>query len=235
MAEATDDLKRKARCVYERLINHYGQPSLKRRRDPLSELVMTILSQNTTDTNSGRAYASLREHFPEWREMMEAETSAVEEAIRVGGLANIKAPRIQNILQKLWEERGLLSLDFLEEMSVDEARAYLLSLHGVGPKTAACVLLFSMHMPTLPVDTHVHRVTGRLGLIPAKATPKRTRLLLEGLLPKEAYYPFHLNIILHGRTVCKARKPNCAACPLSPCCDYAQKEAGQDAEAKGNQ
>lgn len=220
MAEASGDLRTKARLIHELLLEHYGEPVLGGTLDPLSELILTILSQNTADTNSGRAYDSLRERFPTWEAVLGADPADLAEAIHIGGLANIKAPRIQEILRQLQEERGSLSLDFLADIPVADAREYLTSLHGVGPKTAACVLLFALHKPVFPVDTHVHRVTRRLGLIPQKATPEKTGLLLEEMVPEEVYYPFHVNLIRHGRAVCKAGRPRCEACPIAQECDY---------------
>ena len=220
MAEAPGDLRTKARLIHELLLEHYGEPVLRDTLDPLSELILTILSQNTADTNSGRAYESLRGRFPTWEDVLGADPADLAEAIHIGGLANIKAPRIQEILRQLQEERGSLSLDFLADIPVADAREYLTSLHGVGPKTAACVLLFALRKPVFPVDTHVHRVTRRLGLIPQKATPEKTGLLLEEMVPEEVYYPFHVNLIRHGRAVCKAGRPRCEACPIAQECDY---------------
>jgi endonuclease-3 len=213
-------LAAKALRVHEALLAHYGPPVQKERRDPLSELIVTILSQNTADVNTERAYRRLRERFPTWEEALAAPVEEIAAAIRVAGLAQIKAPRIRAILEDLARERGALSLDFLADLPVDAARAYLTSLHGVGPKTAACVLLFSLHMPALPVDTHVHRVSGRLGLVPAGTTAERAHALLEDLVPVALYYPFHLLFIAHGRTICHARRPACAACPVAAECDY---------------
>jgi len=213
-------LAAKALRVHEALLAHYGPPVQKERRDPLSELIVTILSQNTADVNTERAYRRLRERFPTWEEALAAPVEEIAAAIRVAGLAQIKAPRIRAILADLARERGTLGLDFLADLPVDEARAYLTSLHGVGPKTAACVLLFSLHMPALPVDTHVHRVAGRLGLVPAGTTAERAHALLERLVPEALYYPFHLLFIAHGRTICHARRPACPTCPVSAECDY---------------
>jgi len=155
-----------------------------------------------------------------------ADVRALADAIRVGGLADIKAPRIQHILRSLQAERGELDLSFLGDMSVQDARRYLAGLPGVGPKTAACVLLFSLGKPALPVDTHVHRVVLRLGLAPPKASAERASEILEDILPQDAYYPFHLNIIRHGRTLCKAQRPLCDACALAcECRYYAEREA----------
>ena len=220
MIITSDDRRAKALRVYQLLLDHYGEPVLKEQRDPLSELVMTILSQNTSDVNSSRAYESLRRRFPTWEEVLSAGADDVAESIRSGGLANIKAPRIQHILHELRDERGDFDLSFLREMSVQEGREYLNALPGVGPKTAACVLLFSLHKPALPVDTHVYRVARRLALIPDKASPGKATVLLEASLPQEAYYPFHLNMIRHGRTLCRARNPHCEDCPLVLECGY---------------
>jgi endonuclease-3 len=223
MAEKTElATEERVLAFHEKLCGYYGEPQRKKQRDPLDELVVTILSQNTADVNSSRAYESLRERFPDWEQVLAADTDEVAEAIRIGGLANIKAGRIQRILEKLQEERGELSLKFLEEKQVEEARDYLLSLHGVGPKTAACVLLFSLHKPAFPVDTHVHRVTQRLGLIPEDASRKKTHTLLEEIVPPDIYYPLHLNLIQHGRTLCASRDPQCYNCPLAEDCDYAR-------------
>lgn len=215
------DATAKTLDTHRRLLGYYGEPPLKERRDPLSELVVTILSQNTADVNTDRAYRSLRRRFATWEEVLAAPVDQLEDAIRVAGLANTKAPRIHRILEDLREERGSLDLGFLDAMSTGEARDYLMALHGVGPKTAACVLLFSLHKPALPVDTHVHRVSLRVGLVPPRTTPAKTAERLEAMLPPETYYPFHLNVIRHGRTLCTAARPRCPECPLLPICDYA--------------
>jgi endonuclease-3 len=233
MPEYLDSPRRKALRIHEMLVAYYGQPHLKEQRDPLSELILTILSQNTADVNTSRAYASLRERFPTWEDVLAARDEEVAQAIRIGGLAHIKAPRIRRILAHLQVERGCLNLGFLAQMSVPEARSYLLALEGVGPKTAACVLLFSLHLPALPVDTHVHRVTRRIGLVPARATAERTQDMLEALLPPDLYYPFHLNVIRHGRTLCGASRPRCDVCPLAQDCDYAAAQAAA-ANGKGD-
>lgn len=214
------ELKAKAERIHALLLEHYGQPQLKERLDPLSELVLTILSQNTADRNSHRAYDALRTRFPTWEDVLAAPVEEVAAAIEIGGLANVKAPRIQHILRQLAQERGALSLDFLAEMSVEEARRFLLTLPGVGPKTAACVLLFSLQKPAFPVDTHVHRVTRRLGLIGPKTSAEEAHDLLAELVPPEQYFAFHVNLIRHGRAVCHAGAPRCEICPLAPECDH---------------
>ena len=209
----------KALLVYEHLLGAYGEPEIKEQRDPLDELILTILSQNTSDLNSGRAFQQLVERFPTWEQALAAGPDAIAAAITVGGLANVKAPRIHAILQKLAREQGELSLALLAPMPVDQAREYLLALPGVGPKTAACVLLFSLHKPAMPVDTHVHRVAQRLGLVKQHDSAEESHELLEALLPHHLYYSFHLNVIRHGRQVCAARRPKCEVCPLADICD----------------
>jgi endonuclease-3 len=217
---STSALERKAHRVYRLLLAHYGEPALKAQVDPLSELVLTILSQNTNDTNSGRAFAALRSAFPTWEAVAQAPVGELADVIRVGGLANVKAPRIQSILRQLALERGELDLGFLAELPVEQARAYLTALPGVGPKTAACVLLFSLHMSALPVDTHVHRLALRLELVPAKTSAEKVHVLLEALVSPDLYYPFHLLFIQHGRTLCQAVRPLCDRCPLTAECGY---------------
>jgi endonuclease-3 len=195
----------------------------------VSELVLTILSQNTSDVNSGRAFQQLMATFGTWEAIASAPVDVVAGAIRSGGLAGIKAPRIQNSLRAIRAARGEYSLDFLAALPLEEARAWLTNLDGVGPKTAACVLLFSLGMPAMPVDTHVHRVSRRLGLVSRRASPPKAQEILEAMLPPEDIYPFHLQLIAHGRRVCKAQRPRCDDCPLVAWCDYAQR-AGDWAE-----
>ena len=219
----TDEaLRQKALTVYQRLLDFFGEAPW-RRLSPLDELVSTILSQNTNDRNRDRAFDALRAHFPTWEAVRDAPPEEVIEVIRPAGLANQKGPRIQNVLRAITAERGELSLDFLKDWPVEEARRWLMSFKGVGPKTAAIVLLFSLDMPAFPVDTHIYRVSGRLGLRPAKMSVEQTHRHLEGLLPPETYYHGHLNIIRLGREICTARKPHCERCPLQDICDFYQK------------
>ena len=217
-----EDLTAKALVTHHLLIEEYGDHIWKPRLDPLGELVLTILSQNTNDVNRDRAWRRLRERFPgsDWRTVMDAPTGAVAEAIRPGGLADTKAPRIQEALRTILAERGELSLEFLADMPIEEAKAWLMRLKGVGPKTAAIILLFALGRPAFPVDTHVHRVSGRLGLIPSDASREKAHHLLEQLLPSAIYYPFHINLINHGRQVCRARVPRCAICVVQEHCSY---------------
>ena len=217
-----------AHQVLQRLIKFYGEPTWRNPLSPLDELVSTILSQNTNDTNRDRAYQALRRRFPTWEAVRDAETAEVIETIRSAGLANQKGPRIQQVLREITAERGALDLDFLGDLPPEQARAWLEKFKGVGPKTAAIVLLFSLGKPAFPVDTHIYRVTGRLGLRPEKMTVEQAHPYLEGLFPVASYYSAHLNIILLGREICQARKPDCADCPLYDICGYAQSQAQSD-------
>ncbi len=210
----------KVKAIHQALLEGYGPRRWRRRLDPLSELIYTILSQNTSDVNRDRAYERLTKRFPTWERLRDAQVEEIVEAIRPGGLANIKAPRIKDILRTITERRGELSLDFICQMEIEEAKEWLGSLTGVGPKTTACVLLFGCGRPAFPVDTHVYRVSKRLGLIGRKASAQEAHQILEGLLSPQDYYAFHLNLIAHGREVCKARRPRCEICLLAPHCDY---------------
>ncbi len=207
--------------VHRRLLEFYGQPIWRNPLPPVDELISTILSQNTNDTNRDRAFKSLRQHFPTWEVVRDGDPVSVVAAIRSAGLANQKGPRIQHVLREITAERGSLDLDFLRELPFDEARAWLMKFKGVGPKTAAIVLLFSMGRPAFPVDTHIYRVTGRIGLRPEKMTVEQAHTYLENLLPPDTYYAAHLNIIRLGREICIARKPACSRCPLQEICAYA--------------
>jgi len=213
---------KKALEVYRRLIKYYGEPTWRDVKSPVDELVSTILSQNTADVNRDRAYASLRQRYPTWDKVRRARPAGVIEAIRQAGLAHQKGPRIQNVLNEIVAERGSLDLSFLKDMPVEAARAWLTKHKGVGPKTAAIVLLFALGRPAFPVDTHVYRVTGRIGLRPEKMTVEQAHLYLEKLFPPETYYAAHLNIIRLGREICIARKPACPHCPLKTICNYAR-------------
>jgi len=209
--------------VHQALLEFYGEPIWRSPLPAIDELVSTILSQNTNDTNRDRAFDKLRAKFPTWEEVRDADKDAVIEAIRVAGLANQKGPRIQQVLREITAERGSLDLDFLSGMPVDEARAWLTKFKGVGPKTAAIVLCFSLNMPAFPVDTHIYRVTGRIGLRPEKISVEKAHPYLEDVFPPETYYAAHLNIIRLGREVCNARKPKCPECPVRELCAYEPK------------
>lgn len=206
--------------VHTRLIAYYGEPVWRNPLPPVDELVSTILSQNTNDLNRDKAFNALRARFPTWEAVRDAPEAEVIESIRVAGLANQKGPRMQQVLRQITAERGGLDLSFLAELPLEEARAWLMKFNGVGPKTAAIVLCFSLGRPAFPVDTHVYRVTGRIGLRPEKISVEDAHKYMEGILPPETYYAAHLNIIRLGREICHARGPQCARCPLLEVCDY---------------
>ena len=206
--------------IIEQLESAYGSPDWHPRYDPVSELVYTILSQNTSDKNSQPAFQQLRRTFPAWEDILDAPESEIGEAIRSGGLWQIKAPRIKRILQQIWELRGALELDFLKEMPLGVARDWLMTLPGVGPKTAACVLLFSMGLPALPVDTHVHRVSWRLGLMDKSVSREKSHEVLESMVAKNDIYRFHVLFVQHGRQTCKAQRPRCPECVVRGGCAY---------------
>ena len=213
--------------IHRRLKEAYGEPDWRPHAEPIPELVNTILSQNTNDHNRDLAYDQLRDRFPGWEAVRDAPTEDVIDAIRPAGLAPTKGPRIQGALERIIEERGELSLDFLREMPLEEARSWLTSIKGVGPKTAAIVLLFALGRPAFPVDTHVHRVTQRLSLIPEDASREKAHVLLEAAVPPELYYAFHIELIEHGRATCTARAPHCDVCMLTELCTY-YKEVRSD-------
>ncbi len=212
-------IRPKVARVHQLLLQEYSERVWRRHNDPVSELILTILSQNTSDVNSGRAFRKLKEAFESWEAVRDADEEGIAEAIKSAGLSNIKARRIKAVLRRITETRGELSLDFLNDLSVAEARAWLLSLEGVGPKTAACVLLFSLGKPAMPVDTHVYRVSRRLGLVDARASVEAVHELLEAALRPEEIYSFHVNLIAHGRRICKAQNPLCDKCVLYYVCD----------------
>jgi endonuclease-3 len=214
------EITSKALTIHKLLLEEYGPRTWRPPDDPLDTLISVILSQNTTDVNRDRAFERLRQRFPTWEAVRDAEVAAIAGAIRPAGLARTKAPRIKEALQTISRERDELSLAFLADMSVEEARAWLISLNGIGPKSAAIVLCFAFGRPAFPVDTHVHRVSKRLGLIGSRVSREKAHTLLEELLPSAIYYTFHLNLIAHGRQVCKARQPHCATCILQKQCDY---------------
>lgn len=217
------NLKERAIKIHEKLIEAFGEPIWRTPLPAMDELVSTILSQNTNDVNRDRGFNALRAKFPTWEAVRDANTEDVINAIRPAGLANQKGPRIQQVLRAITEERGALDLEFLAGLPVEEARAWLKKFNGVGPKTAAIVLCFSLNMPAFPVDTHIYRVSGRIGLRPEKMTVEQAHPHLEAVFPPETYYSAHLNIIRLGREVCGARKPNCPQCPIIKLCEYKEK------------
>jgi endonuclease-3 len=212
------DRQRIATCI-ALLEEQYGIP-LPDERDPVDLLVMTILSQNTSDTNSLRAFALLKSRFCSYEEILTSPEEAVADSIRKGGLADMKARRIKETLARIKQDAGSISLGFLAGMKNEDAMAYLLSLPGVGPKTASVVLLFAFAMPFLPVDTHVYRLSRRLGLVEEGVRPEKAQAILERIVPADKYLSLHLNLIRHGRLVCRARAPRHEQCGLKSCCNY---------------
>lgn len=214
--------RRLSEVVLERLGERYDRPTWAGPRlDPVSELVLTILSQNTADTNSFRAFTALRATYGSWAEVLAAPTDELVEVIRPGGLAPTKAPRIQAVLAEVHDATGSSwDLSFLGEWPLEQARQWLIDLPGIGRKTAAIVLLFGFGRPALPVDTHVHRVALRLGLIPPRTDVGHAHNLLESALQPDEMYPFHVELIRHGRDTCRAPRPICGLCPLTDLCPY---------------
>jgi endonuclease-3 len=215
-----DETEALAREVYRRLMKAYGTPRWRNPLPPLDELISTILSQNTNDVNRDRAFQSLKQHFSSWEEVRDADPLQVIDAIRSAGLANQKGPRIQSILRAITEQRGELDLEFLRPLEPTEVQKWLLQFKGVGPKTAAIVMQFSLDMPAFPVDTHIYRVSGRLGLRASNINAEAAHKVLTDLFPPQTYYAAHLNLIRHGREVCHSRKPECDKCTLQDLCSY---------------
>ncbi len=223
-------LRSKTRRVVALLEKTFGVPERgTSRRPPLDVLISTLLSQHTSDANSGRAYERLRERYPRWEEVAAARSSSIAAAIRPGGLARQKSLRIRKILRIVKDRYGSLDLTVLNRRSDDEVMKDLCSLDGVGAKTAACVLLFSLGRDVFPVDTHVHRTCSRLGLARGSRTPEETYDRMKGLVPRGKSYSFHLNLIRFGRSVCRSRFPLCGKCPLYAECLFPQKRARKQA------
>ena len=215
--------------VYEALLAAYGKPQNNPDYNPLGGLIGTILSQHTSDTNSGRAYRQLIAAYPTWEEVRDAPTYKIAEAIKSGGLANIKSVRIQAVLHTLTEQqeaqRSAKTLshylsDELAQRTTEDAWRYLRELPGVGPKTASCVLMFHLDRASMPIDTHVHRTSQRLGLIGPKVSADQAHVLFARVTPPEWVYPLHVNLIRHGRQICHAQRPECSRCPLYGECAY---------------
>lgn len=214
----------KIRKILELLSKEYGRPRPFMRTEPVDELVRTILSQNTTDKNSLKAFAILKDRFSSWDKLLRVGTRRLAGLIRHAGLANIKAKRIKEALGEIKRREGKISLSRLKNLKVKESRDYLMSLKGVGPKTAACVLLFSFNKPIMPVDTHIFRVTKRLGLfIEKRINIIEAHAILSKIVPKHLIYEFHLGIIEHGRRTCKAQNPKCGVCAIYNLCKFEKK------------
>lgn len=219
----TDD----ALSIHRRLLSHFGSPQWQPARPPLDELISTILSQNTNDRNRDQAYERLRRRFSTWKDVRDAPSEEIVEAIRPAGLANQKGPRIQRILREISKDDhpgsasgDALDLSFLKRRTPEDVRSWLLQFNGVGPKTASIVMLFSLDIPAFPVDTHIYRVSGRIGLRPLSLSVEQAHDYLAQRFPPETYAAAHLNLIRLGREICLARRPRCPVCPVQDLCDY---------------
>lgn len=208
-----------------RLLREYPErhPARPRgtKKDPVEELIFTVLSQNTSDVNRDRAWASMRARFPKWTDVLGSRTADLEDAIKMGGLAKTKAPRIQAILREVLEREGKISLNKLRRMPDDEVAGYLATLPGIGPKTIACVLAFSLERPVLPVDTHVHRIGERLRFYPPKTREVDAQRIYQSLVPAGDRVETHMSLIAHGRTTCTALRPACVRCVIADLCPSA--------------
>jgi endonuclease-3 len=206
--------------IVQNLESTFGEPRLARKSDALAMLINIILSQATSDTNSRRTFENLKIRFKSWKNLVTASETEIADAIRLGGLANQKAKVIKDLLRQIQETRGTLSLKFVEKMPDEEARNFLQNFRGIGPKTAACTLLFACHKEVFPLDTHIFRVLKRMGVLPPRITDVKAHKLLDELVPKGKFYSLHVNLIRLGRKVCRPREPLCERCPLLEYCDY---------------
>jgi endonuclease III len=208
--------------IIQNLERAYGVPQNSRRSDPLDMLVRIILSQATSDTNSRRTFDALKRRFPTWDAALRARESTIAATIQSGGLANQKAAVIKTLLRQIKQERGALDLSFLHQLPPAEAVRYLSQFRGIGPKTIACTLLFACRTEVFPLDTHIFRILRRVGLIPQKCTDRRAHEIMNALVPTGKFYSFHVNLIRHGRALCRPRDPLCSRCPIVEYCDYGQ-------------
>lgn len=215
--------------VIQNLKAVYGVPECEHGLDPLDVLIETILSQSTTNANSHRAFASLKQKFPTWEDVRRARATAIEAAIRSGGLAKQKSVRIKQLLNDIYERRGSLDLSFLHTAPLEDAVAFLASFKGVGPKTVACTLLFACDRPIFPIDTHIFRIARRLALIPERCSDEEAHRLMTAMIPASRYYEVHVNLIRHGRRVCRPQQPACEQCCLVEyCCYYERRMMNQE-------
>jgi len=216
------DTSERIRQIATRLKPLYASAVRKRGLNALDELIFTVLTQNTSDLNAERAYKALRAAMPTWEAVMNADPDDIAAAIKHGGLSNIKSARIKRVLRQIYAERGALDLEWLADLSLDAARDWLMRLDGVGMKTASVVASFALNLPAMPVDTHIHRVAKRLGLIGARIGAAEAHHLLEAQIEPQARFEFHMLLITHGRQLCRARRPLCAECPLNEICPSAE-------------
>ena len=218
--ELLEQRRMKASTVCDLLIRQYGDRISERSIPPMDELILTILSQHTNDVNMMQAFENLKKTYDTWEEVLEAPQNELGDAIRSSGMYNLKAKRIQATLREIKKRVGKLDISILEDMNLEDAKKWLTSLHGVGPKTAAIVLLFSFGRAALPVDTHVWRVTKRLGLIEDSTSREKAHVLLEAMIPRDCIFSLNNNLVRHGREVCRAQKPRCSECVLNDVCVY---------------
>jgi len=209
--------------VEKLLIEHYGRKKFRSGKSALEILIVTILSQNTSDSNSAKAYAALNGKFPHWSDLARARLTTIEKTIAPGGLARIKSAYLKTALQKIYQDFGEYNIDIMKSWPLEKSLAYLISFNGVGHKTAACVLLFAFGKKIMPVDTHVHRISYRLGLVSVKKDRHKTLQYCLGQNNIIDYYNLHLNLIRHGRDICHSSRPDCNNCILSKICKYAGK------------
>jgi endonuclease III len=206
--------------IIQNLKSVYGMPECERDLDPLDVLIQTILSQSTTNVNSHRAFESLKRRFPTWEQARRARATSIEAAIRSGGLARQKSVRIKKLLNEIYERRGSLDLSFLSTAPLEEAIEFLASFNGVGPKTVACTLLFACNRPVFPIDTHIFRIGRRIGLIPERCSDHEAHRMMTAMIPGGRFYEVHVNMIRHGRKICRPQQPLCEQCCLIDYCAY---------------
>lgn len=225
-AEFTERLKTEKpfRYIVQNLENTFGKPIMPPKSDPLSMLINIVLSQATSDANSDRTFRNLKKSFGTWKNVLAASESEIADEIRLGGLANQKARVIKDLLQQIAAKQKTLSLKFVEKMTDEAAREYLLQFRGIGPKTVACTLLFACRKEVFPIDTHIFRVLRRMGILPEKMTDTKAHRLLDELAPTGKFYSLHVNLIRLGRQICRPREPSCERCPLIEYCDYGQNK-----------
>jgi endonuclease-3 len=219
---AATALEKPLHYIIQNLERAYGVPENRRASDPLDMLIKIVLSQATSDVNSHRTFAALKKRFPRWEQALRARESTIAETIRSGGLSNQKAAVIKSILRQIKAEHGTLDLSFLHNSSAEEATRYLSQFRGIGPKTIACTLLFACRKEVFPLDTHIFRILRRVGLIPQKSTDARAHQIMNTVVPEGKFYSFHVNLIRHGRALCRPREPLCERCPIIEYCDYGQ-------------
>jgi endonuclease-3 len=203
----------------------YGIPECEQELDPLDVLIQTILSQSTTNVNSHRAFETLKRRFPTWEQARRARVTSIEAAIKSGGLARQKSVRIKQLLNEIYDLRGSLDLSFLATAPLEDAARFLANFKGVGPKTVACTLLFACDRPIFPIDTHIFRIARRLGLIPEKCSDQEAHTLMTAMIPDRRFYEVHVNMIRHGRRICRPQNPLCEQCCLVEYCRYYEENS----------